>query len=262
VAGRGEGPMTAAAGDGGAVTPATAEVHVFVDDLAVPRLAPEDRHHVVRVLRLRPGAAVTVADGHGRWRAARLTGDGEVEPVGDVVADPAPSPPLTVAFALVKGDRNALVVQKLTELGADRIVPFVAERTVVRPDAAKAERLHRRLVEIARQAAMQCRRTRLPRVEPVATFAAAAALPGAALADAAGGPPSLARPTVLVGPEGGWSPAERRTGLPTIRLGPHTLRAETAAITACALLAALRDGSIAEIAQDPTTGGIEPVEPS
>ncbi|HLT70608.1 MAG TPA: RsmE family RNA methyltransferase [Acidimicrobiales bacterium] len=253
--------MTAAAGDG-AVTPATAEAHLFVDDLAAPDLASEDRHHVVRVLRLRPGAPVTVADGHGRWRPARLAAGGDVEAAGDVVTDPAPAPPITVGFALVKGDRNALVVQKLTELGADRIVPFVAARSVVRPDPAKAERQHGRLVEIARQAAMQCRRTRLPVVEPVTTFAAAAALPGAALADRAGGPPSLARPTVLVGPEGGWSPAERETGLPTIRLGPHTLRAETAAITACAILAALRDSSVAEVARDDTPGGVPPVEGS
>src|SRR5690606_29454401 len=204
----------------------------------------------VRVLRLRPGAPVTVADGHGRWRPARLAAGGDVEAAGDVVTDPAPAPPITVGFALVKGDRNALVVQKLTELGADRIVPFVADRSVVRPDPAKAERQHGRLVEIARQAAMQCRRTRLPVVEPVTTFAAAAALPGAA------------RPTVLVGPEGGWSPAERETGLPTIRLGPHTLRAETAAITACAILAALRDSSVAEVARDDTPGGVPPVEGS
>ena len=66
-----------------------------------------------------------------------------------------------------------------------------------------------------------------------------------ALADPGGRPPSLDYPTVLVGPEGGWSPAERGFGLPTVALGPTVLRTETAAVTAGALLAALRAGLVA-----------------
>ena len=203
--------------------------------------------------------AVTVADGHGRWRPP-VDGDGEVEPVGDVVADPAPSPPLTVASP---GQGRS-----------ERARRAEAHRAGRRPDRPLRRRADGRPPRRRRRSAAPApRRDRppgghavppdpAPRVEPVATFAAAAALPGAALADAAGGPPSLARPTVLVGPEGGWSPAERETGLPTIRLGPHTLRAETAAITACAILAALRDSSVAEVARDDTPGGVPPVEGS
>ena len=118
------------------------------------------------------------------------------------MADPRPDPPITIAFALVKGERPELAVQKLTELGVDRIVPFVAERSVVRWDAAKADRQAARLRAIAREAAMQCRRRWLPEVAELATFAEAAALPGAALADRDGEPPTLARPVVLVGPGG------------------------------------------------------------
>ena len=84
------------------------------------------------MLRLAPGTDITVGDGAGQWRAARLTGSPALDPQGDVVADARPDPPITVAFALVKGERPELTVQKLTELGADRIVPFVAERSVVR----------------------------------------------------------------------------------------------------------------------------------
>ena len=87
---------------------------------------------------------------------------------------------------------------------------------------------------------MQSRRAFLPEVDDVRSFAEVAALPGAALADAGGDPPSLARPTVLVGPEGGWSDEERAAGLPAVALGPHVLRAETAAIVAGALVVALR----------------------
>ena len=62
----------------------------------------------------------------------------------------------------------------------------------------------------------------------------------------AGAPPTLDRPVVLIGPEGGWTPDERGAGLPMVRLAANVLRAETAAITAGALLAALRAGLLAE----------------
>jgi 16S rRNA (uracil1498-N3)-methyltransferase len=223
------------------VTPTTAAAHAFVADLDAPRLAPDDAHHLTRVLRLGAGSEVTVGDGAGRWRPARLLGGEEVAATGDIVADPRPEPPITIAFALVKGDRPELTVQKVTELGADRIVPFVAERSVVRWDPPKAARQAERLRAIARAACMQCRRTWLPEVAPLATFAEVAALPGAALADPDGEPPKLTLPVVLVGPEGGWSPAERSSAIPRVRLGRHVLRAETAAITSCVILSALRD---------------------
>ncbi len=238
-----------------APSPVTARAHAFVDDLAEPRLSDADHHHLARVLRLPWGAEITVGDGAGRWQAARLSGSTLLELVGDVVADPRPDPPITVAFALTKGERPELTVQKLTELGADRIVPFVAERSVVRWDAAKSARQVERLAAIAREAAMQCRRTWLPDVGSVVDFAAAAALPGAALADRDGEPPSLARPVVLVGPEGGWSPAERAAKLPHVRLMKYVLRAETASITICGILSAIREELVTEARGTATSRG-------
>jgi 16S rRNA (uracil1498-N3)-methyltransferase len=217
---------------------------VFVIDLGRPVLGAADRHHLTRVLRLPPGSEVTAADGAGRWRPCRLTGGDTLVVDGPEVVDARPEPPLTVAFALVKGDRPELVVQKLTELGVDSIVPFVAARSVVRWDATKSIRHADRLNDIARQAAMQCRRTRLPAVAPVATFGEVAAHDGAALADADGEAPTLGHPVVLVGPDGGWTSAERTSGLPIVRLGAHVLRAETAAIAAGVLLTALREGIV------------------
>ena len=234
-----------------AVTPLTARAHAFVDDLDRPRLSAEDHHHLARVVRLRPGDAVTVSDGAGKWRAARLGAGPELVAATDAVADPRPAPPITVAFALVKGERPELTVQKLTELGIDRLIPFVAERGVVRWDATKIERQAGRLADIARHAAMQCRRTWLPQIDPATTFAEVAGLPGAALADLGGNPPSLRRSTVLVGPEGGWAPSEQAAGLPRVRIGANVLRAETAAITIGALLSALR----AELVQEATNSG-------
>ena len=229
-----------------AVTPLTARAHVFVADLAAPRLTEDDHHHLTRVLRLPPGSAVTVADGAGRWRPARLAGGPEVTDAGEIVVDARAEPALTVAFALVKGERPESIVQKLTELGIDRIVPFVAERSVVRWGEAKIARQHARMTDIARQAAMQCRRTWLPQVDRLTSFDAVADLGGATMADLGGGPPRLAAPVVLVGPEGGWSERELAAGLPRVGVGANVLRADTAAVTVGALLAALRSKLVAE----------------
>lgn len=220
--------------------PRSAAAHVFVDDLDRLALDPDDRHHLERVLRLRAGDPLTVGDGQGGWRPA--TFGPEVVPAGDIVRDPAPEPALTVAFALLKGERPELVVQKLTELGVDRIVPMAAERCVVRWEGDRARRHVARLRRVAREAAMQCRRTWLPEVTDVQPFATVASWPGAALAEAGGQPLDLRHPVVLVGPEGGWAPPERAAGLPTVSLGRLVLRSETAAIAAATLLVAQRDG--------------------
>jgi 16S rRNA (uracil1498-N3)-methyltransferase len=217
--------------------------HVVVADVEAPELVDDDRHHLERVRRLRDGDALTVTDGRGSWRWCRF--GASLEPAGDVVVDPAAAPPISVAFALVKGERPELVVQKLTELGVDRIVPFLAERSVVRWDPDKAARNSRRLRRVALEASMQSRRTWLPEVDDVATFAEVCALPGAVAAERDGAAPTLSRPTLLIGPEGGWSPAERDALPGLVGLGPTVLRAETAAITGAAVLCALRSGLVA-----------------
>ena len=195
-----------------------------------------------RVLRLRPGDEITVSDGRGGWRACRL---GPVlEPLAAVVREPRPSPEIAVAFAPVKGERPEWAVQKLTELAVDRIVPFAAARSVVRWEGERAARQAERLRRVAREAAMQCRRTWLPEVEEVAPFDEVATRPGAVLADRSGRPPALPGGPVLVGPEGGWSPEELARDLPRIALGDHVLRAETAAVAVAAVLGALRSGLV------------------
>jgi 16S rRNA (uracil1498-N3)-methyltransferase len=220
----------------------------LVDDLDAPVLSADARHHLERVLRLRAGDPMVLGDGAGRWRPAVLTADVEVTGAIESVAPPEPA--ITVAFALVKGDKPELVVQKLTELGVDRIVPFRAARSVVRWDDDKAAKAADRLRAVARAATQQCHRPWLPEVEPVAGFDELLGRAGVALADRAGPAPGLARPVVLVGPEGGWSVEERAAatarGVPSVRLGPHVLRAETAAVAAAAALTSLRAGLVAE----------------
>ena len=218
--------------------------HAFVPDPEAPELGDDDLHHLLRVLRVRPGEEVTVSDGAGRCRPCRMGPGGLLEPAGEVVVVPRPRPAVAVGVALTKGDRPEVAVQKLTELGVDRILPFVADRSVARWEGERAVRHVGRLRRVAREAAVQARLTFLPEVADLTDFASVAALPGAARCDRGGGPPGLDRPVLLVGPEGGWSDAERDRGLTVVGLGPTTLRAETAAIAAGALLTALRAGAV------------------
>lgn len=214
--------------------------HVFVgsdeldseDSIA---LDPTDAHHLARVLRLRSGEMVSASDGQGRWRPARWVGGDRVEPCGAVHVVDAAEPPITVGFTPVKGDRPEWTVQKLTELGVDRIIPLRAARSVVRWEGDRAAGQVDRLRRVAREAAMQARRCILPAVDDVTALGAA---PGA-LAEFGGLPISLEHPAVLIGPEGGWDRVETE-GRAHVSLGPLVLRAETAAVAAAVLLGALR----------------------
>ena len=239
----------------------------FVEDLEAPELDPADAHHLGRVLRVRPGEPVGVSDGGGQWRPCAVTAvDGRgvhLEPLGAVATEPAGRPAVTVGFSLVKGDRPELVVQKLTELGVDRIVPVAARRSVVVWDPERGARKLARLRQVAREAAMQSRRPWLPEVTDTTTVAAAAATLGAAAALCHQGGvarPSLRRPALLTGPEGGWDEEELATGLPLVDLGPTTLRAETAAIAAAVLLCGLRSATVREEGPDPHPCELGPTE--
>ena len=122
---------------------------MFVADLAAPELEPADAHHLAQVLRLDDGDPVVAADGTGafcpcRIEIARSTPAGaprsrrpapvRLQRDGAIAETAAPDPPLGVGFALHKGERPEWAVQKLTELGIDRIITFTTERTVVRLD--------------------------------------------------------------------------------------------------------------------------------
>jgi 16S rRNA (uracil1498-N3)-methyltransferase len=192
-----------------------------------------------KALRLRPGDPLVVSDGAGSWRPCRF-GD-ELEPDGEVVVEPPRHPPLTVGLTPTKGDRPEWAVQKLTELSIDRIVILQTDRSIVRWDGGRAEQHLLRLRRIAREAAMQSRQVWLPEVvgpEPLYAHA------GAPLADPDGRPLAADDTVVLCGPEGGWSDTERAEDRDHVALGAAVLRAETAAVTAGALLAALREGLV------------------
>lgn len=253
-----------------------ASAHVFVAtaaDLAdTLDVAGEDGHHLTRVLRLRAGETVTVADGSGGWRPYRV-GRGHPGPAGASVAvedapasgrgpgpevhleaegelqrEPELCPRLAVAFALTKGDKPELVVQKLTELGVDRILPVLSDRSIARPNVHKTAALGERWRKIAREAARQCRRATIPAVDDLAPLAKLAGHPGLVVAERGGrsadalSSPSGGEVLVVVGPEGGFAKEEVEALTPWRRLGlgPHVLRAETAALAAATLVGTQR----------------------
>lgn len=218
---------------------------------------PRDAERHLKVLRVKPGEKVELFDGSGRTRLYSVSGTGSLLAAAPAVDHPRRTGGVTLFACVTKGSRWDWTVEKATELGVSRIVPVISERTIVRLDgaerAAKAERWRR----VAEDAARQSDAVWLPEiVEPLsfaeslplvagcsACFVGALTSPPprpmmSAVSDALRGPGSYA---VYVGPEGDFTPAELesllRIAVP-VSLGPTVLRAETAAIYACAVLVA------------------------
>lgn len=222
---------------------------LFVESIDDPELSRDDFHHIAKVLREPEGAPIVVCDGAGSWRRATLA----LRPadLGPVATVPAPALPIAVGFALIKGDRPELVVQKLTELGVDEIVPLVTDNGVVRWKGDRAVKQRERLQRVAREASMQCRRTHLPVIGEIRTYDQFHAESPAILRCDAGGMSfgeafeaarlqHCDRLVLAVGPEGGWSERERLLGGVVVTVGDHILRAETASIAAATLAAEAR----------------------
>lgn len=227
---------------------------VYVDQPLSPharvRIDGPAAGHLVRVLRLAAGDALTIFNGRGGEYPARIRETGRnhaIVEIGERRSVERESPlAVTLAQGVSRGERMDLVVQKATELGVRRIVPLLTERSVVRFDAnQRASRLrHWRSVAVA--ACEQCGRNALPEIAAPADLAEFLSWPDtearrivlapdgeAAVRDL---DPGSGGVMLLVGPEGGLSSAERqasvRAGYRTLRLGPRVLRTETAAIAA------------------------------
>lgn len=226
-----------------------AAAHVFVRDLADPVLEDPDAHHLLRVLRVRPGETVSVSNGTGAWRTCVMSSRSELEPVDDTVhSESASTRPITVAFGVTKSDKPEVVVQKLTELGVDHIVPVLLDHSVVRWDDDKVERQHERFSKVSREAAMQSRQVFLPSVHRVVsdleTLLANPLMKGqwglVALADPDGSSEMAGVSALIIGSEGGFSQRELDLVDARVSLVGGVLRAETAAIAAGVLLANAR----------------------
>ena len=211
-------------------------------------LSPDQAHYLSAVMRLPPGAEIAVFNGRaGEWSARIVQAakrGGMVEPLAQIAPQRDP-PDLWLLFAPIKKARTDFIVEKAAELGAARILP-------VQTDFTNAERIRQdRLQAHAVEAAEQCGGTFVPEVADLRPLAAvlegwapgrrllwadeAAAGPADSLAGLPGGPWA-----VLIGPEGGFSAAERARlrALPfvsRVSLGPRILRADTAAVAALTL---------------------------
>ncbi len=232
----------------------------------LPRPLPEDGRLLLsgenavhaKVLRLRPGEAVTVCDGAGTdYRCAVEEASAEqmtlrVLEMGPSVGEPRVEILLFAAFS--KSDRFEHVIQKGTELGAAGVIAFPSSRCISRPEGASLAKRLERWRKIAASAAEQSGRGRIPGISAAPSFEAAlqqASTQERAIflyeeekdvsfrAALAAGPFQTA--AIVTGPEGGFEPEEaalaRELGLPVCTLGPRILRCETAPL--CALSAML-----------------------
>jgi 16S rRNA (uracil1498-N3)-methyltransferase len=217
-------------------------------------LSGAEGRHAATVRRLRPGERADVADGDGQVaecvvRAAR-PGSLELSVVARRTV-PCPDPLITVVQAIPKGDRGELAVETMTEVGVDVVVPWAAERCVARWQAERGARSLVRWRGGAREAAKQARRARIPEITGLASTdevvarvitAALAVLlePGADRGIGRLPLPGSGEIIVIVGPEGGISPAEItaliEAGALACRLGPSVLRTSSAGAVAAAVL--------------------------
>lgn len=216
-------------------------------------LDQDEAHYLAHVLRLQRGDGLVAFNGRGEERHAvvnALQRRGALLDLREAHAPLAESPlDLTLVQALPKADAMDLVVQKATELGVRCIRPAYAEFSVVRIDGDRLDRRADHWQRIARSACEQCGRHTPPSIAtPMALPDLLHALPdrGTRLAFDLGAEqpfPSESRPEggviIAIGPEGGFGPTDWRAldaaGFIRVTLGPRVLRAETAAITACAI---------------------------
>ena len=218
-----------------------AAAHVFVgsEELGadgVIALSDATQHHLSGVLRLRDGVVISVCDGAGRWRLATVVGERQamrVEANGDIEIEPFPIASPTLATAMPKGERLDWLVQKVTELGVDRLQLLDTDHSVVRWKSSDVDKKLHRLKRIAESAAQQSRRTFLPEILP--PVKASDVLEGAAVAEPGGRALTAKDRLVAIGPEGGWSRAELAVAGDRVGLGPNVLRTETAAAAAATL---------------------------
>jgi 16S rRNA (uracil1498-N3)-methyltransferase len=212
----------------------------------------EGRHAAV-VRRIGPGERVRLTDGCGAWAEGPVV-DASKTALTVVVDErgtvPAADPRVVVVQAVPKGERAELAVEMLTEVGADVIVPWNAERSQFRANPERVEKTVGKWRAWAFEASKQSRRTWFAEVAPIASTAdvaerlARAALPVVLHEEAKTPLASLQVPVsgdivLVIGPEGGIAPTELKSfEVDPVRLGDTVLRTSTAGVAAAAALLA------------------------
>lgn len=237
--------------------------------LYLPQALAEGQHlelpaaaarHVVQVLRLRAGAALTLFNGEGgefQCVLASMDKHAATVQVGTYQPVERESPlQLTLAQCVAKGERMDYSIQKAVELGVHRIVPLLSARSVVKLGAERWDKKRQHWEGVIAAACEQCGRNRLPRLAPVSALSEwlshgkdkghdhdvrLVLAPDAQTSLAAF--PAARAASLLIGPEGGLSEAEIASavsqGCTAVSLGPRVLRTETAGVAALAALQSL-----------------------
>ena len=218
-------------------------------------LAGADARHIVKVLRLSSGDRIFLFDGEGAEYEAIIEAVSPETVTASILSAGRPlreSPVhILAAQAFLKEKKMDAVVRQLTELGINAWLPFPAQRSVARPDRHKLAARVERWRKISVEAAKQCRRLKIPEIDPATGlvdviaradgFDAKIAFWEEAPGNAAWPSPDTTPKSVflLTGPEGGLTAAEidrlQASGFVAASLGPRILRAETAAVVACAI---------------------------
>ena len=219
-------------------------------------------HHLINVRRGTVGEKIEVSDGTDAFLCVIEGLDplsikvlNKIEEKRELDVD------LTLAFGVLKGDHNDLIVLKGTELGVAKFIPFTSARTVVVPTEEEDNRI-KRLRKKAEEGAMQCRREVVPTVTGYQKFEDVLAAPADLkifayedmwtcsenLLSLAPNIKKHSHILVVIGPEGGFSKEEARLALDYdfefVSLGKRILRAETAAIYAASIIGAIAEGDI------------------
>jgi 16S rRNA (uracil1498-N3)-methyltransferase len=230
-------------------------------DEATASLTGEQASHLIRVLRAQAGMEFDIVAGDRVWHGviAGISGDSvRFNLIAEVAADPAL--PVTLLLSIFKFDRMEWAIEKATELGVERIVPIIARRSEKHLAQAAQNRVER-WRRIAQEAAKQSRRSDIPVIEDPVPLKTAArrdsvavkfllaeqerttTLKHAITEALSGAGDEFPAIQMAVGPEGGWTAEEEALfdaeGWKSVSLGPRILRAETAAMTAMAVAAAL-----------------------
>jgi len=235
----------------------------FVDEIPSTHgsfsITGAEARHMTRVLRMEPGERMVLLDSKGaRFQAVikEVGGHHVLVNLEKPLSAPAPSPVhMTLCQSLLKSQRMDLLVEKTSELGVDRVLPFISERTVVKVDGDKAQGKLRRWQEIARSAAKQSDRALPAEIGSLYYYdqmLAALAMESAlriilweqegirSLKDLLRSHSPAPRVLALVGPEGGFTEREvkqaHEAGFVSVSLGRRILRAETAAISLVTIL--------------------------
>jgi 16S rRNA (uracil1498-N3)-methyltransferase len=226
-------------------------------DKGLAKIIGREAHHIHKVLRLKIGDIIIVFDGHGAEYKARIKafkGNGvHIELVAPLMNRAESGLNLVVAQGVLKDKKMDPLVRHLTELGVQRWIPFIAKRSVPVLNEHRSQNRGERWQKISLEAVKQCRRSRPMSIEKVMTFQETlnasepfglklifweqeeVLLPSALSAHVA-----EKGIFAMIGPEGGFHEAEvhaaREKGFLCLGLGPRILRAETAALTVCAIL--------------------------